>query len=81
VSEAILTVTPVETKNGLLYSFKYEDEDTIEIGVCEFGEEFTELSDRLRARAKLKGFNFNIRNEKITGQASFDESFEPELPQ
>jgi hypothetical protein len=80
MSEAILTVTPVGTKNGLLYFFKYEDEDTIEIGYCEFGTEVSELTDRLRARAKRKGFYFNIRNEKITGQASFDASFEPELP-
>jgi hypothetical protein len=65
LSEAILTVTPVETKNGLLYSFIYEDEDTIEIGTCEFGPEVSELTDRLRARAKRKGFYFNIRNNRI----------------
>lgn len=63
MSEATLTVTPFKTDEGFVYFFKYEDEDTIEIGISEFGEEFSALTDRLRARAKRKEFDFNIRNE------------------
>jgi hypothetical protein len=81
VSEAILTLTPINNEGILLYAFKYEDAELIEIGIVELSEEITILTDRLRARAKRKGFDFNIRNEKITGQTSFDESFESELPQ
>lgn len=72
-------MTPIDTEDGLKYFYKYEDGDLIEIGWADLGTEISELGDKFRERAKRKGLNFNIRNEKLN-QPSFDESSEPEFP-
>ena len=62
---------PIDTEDGLKYFYKYEDRDLIEIGWAELGTEISELGDKFRERAKHKGLNFNICNERIE-QVSFE---------
>ena len=57
---ALLTITPIDTGDKLIFFYEYREFTVQEIGVTADGKKVHEIADRFKERADKRAFNFEV---------------------